>query len=426
MIQFYLQRPRSEDYQSLLFWLSTHNTSSTKAYDGERYLVEVKFVSVFNPVYFYQYLTMHHPHRSPNELRHPEEESTPKSKQFFSQAVALLPETWQSPDTITNQFEHEGHKEYFVRTIVAYFSSIHDVLYLWCIRVVTGDVSDLSAFSIDRLYPLSSHQRAILADNTGALTSRRDVQDNRTHHLTNNSDVICDAEVGEPISDHNINTFHVNVHPYHRKSSERKFYDYNKADWSRLNKLFEHIQWHCAFLSNDVNEVWSAWTDLFFTAVDECISKKKKKKNRRSPWISAEIIKLVRKKKRLYKKAKIRNNDESWSTYKKASNLLKKKCNKARWEYLDKLANDMHDKSVHKLSWNYVQSRRKGSNDLIVIKLHNGNVLTNEDDIAECMNEYLLPFLQPKTLIIFHHLIKLLKTRILVFYTVHLRLLARF
>lgn len=50
----------------------------------------------------------------------------PKSIQFFSQAVALLPETWQSPDTITNQFEHEGHKEYFVRTIVAYVSSLHD------------------------------------------------------------------------------------------------------------------------------------------------------------------------------------------------------------------------------------------------------------------------------------------------------------
>ena len=168
--QFYLQRPRSEEDQSLLFWLRTHNTSSTKpkAYDGDRYLVGVKFVSVFNPVYFYQYITMHHPHRSPNELRHPEEESMPKSIQFFSQAVALLPDTWQSPDTITNQFEHEGHKEYFVRTIVAYVSSLHDVLYLWRIRVVTGDVSDLSAFSIDRLYPLSSHQCAILADITGA------------------------------------------------------------------------------------------------------------------------------------------------------------------------------------------------------------------------------------------------------------------
>ena len=83
-----------------------------------------------------------------------------------------------------------------------------------------------------------------------------------------NSDVICDAEVGEPISDHNIITFKVNVHPYHRKSSERTFYDYNKADWSRLNDLFEHIPWHCAFLSNDVNEIRSAWTNLFFTDVD--------------------------------------------------------------------------------------------------------------------------------------------------------------
>ena len=35
-----------------------------------------------------------------------------------------------------------------------------------------------------------------------------------------------------------------------------------------------------------------------------------------------------------------------------------------------------------------MQSKRKGSNDLIVIKLDNGNVLTNKDDIAECMNEY--------------------------------------
>ena len=53
----------------------------------------VKNVSVFNPVYFYQYLTMHYPHRSPNELRHPEPDSMPKTIQFFSQEVALLPET---------------------------------------------------------------------------------------------------------------------------------------------------------------------------------------------------------------------------------------------------------------------------------------------------------------------------------------------
>ena len=175
-----------------------------------------------------------------------------------------------------------------------------------------------------------------------------------------------------------------------------------------------------------MNEVWSAWSDLFFTAVDECISKKRKKKNRRAPWISQEIIKLVGKKKRLYKRAKHSDNDELWSTYKKASNLLKKECNKARWEYLNNLANNLHDRSEHKLFWNYVQSRRKGSNVLIVIKLDNGNMLTNESDIAECMNETLHQFLQMKTSKIFHHLIKLSKIRTLVFCTVYLRMLTRF
>lgn len=46
-----------------------------------------------------------------------------------------------------------------------------------------------------------------------------------------------DVEVGEPISDHNIITFCVNVHPYLRKSSEKEFCDFNKAEWSRLNEL---------------------------------------------------------------------------------------------------------------------------------------------------------------------------------------------
>ena len=35
--------------------------------------------------------------------------------------------------------------------------------------------------------------------------------------------------------------------------------------------------------------------------------------------------------------------------YKKVNNLLKKKCNKARWEYLHELANDIYDNREHKL-----------------------------------------------------------------------------
>ena len=49
------------------------------------------------------------------------------------------------------QVKQEGHKEYFLDTIVAYIISLHDVLYLWRIRVVDGQVSDLLSISMDHL-----------------------------------------------------------------------------------------------------------------------------------------------------------------------------------------------------------------------------------------------------------------------------------
>lgn len=178
-----------------------------------------------------------------------------------------------------------------------------------------------------------------------------------------------------------------------------------------MNDLFRHIPWDCIYLCRDVNEIWSCWIDLFLATVDECISKTSKKKNPRALWISVEITKLACEKKRLYKRAKSQNCDELWAKYKKVNDLLKKVCNEAHWEYLNKLVINMHDKDEHKLFWNFVKSKRKVSNDLIVIKLDNGDTLTNEADIAESMIEYFASVLATENLEdfpSFEHVIKTL------------------
>ena len=94
----------------------------------------------------------------------------PETIKHFSQCVALTPQFWDTADTITSQFEHEGHKAYFINTIVSYVQSLHDILHLWRIRVVTNQVADLSSLSLQSLYPLSPHQSAILADITATLS----------------------------------------------------------------------------------------------------------------------------------------------------------------------------------------------------------------------------------------------------------------
>ena len=113
--------------------------------------------------------------------------------------------------------------------------------------------------------------------------------------LTNNIDLVADVEVGEPISEHNIISIRVNVNPYRNQSSKKGFYHFDKADWSDFNELFNNIPWDCAFISNDINDVWNSWVDLYNTAVDQCIPKKNKKKNSRAPKLQEKGSVYIRK-----------------------------------------------------------------------------------------------------------------------------------
>ena len=97
----------------------------------------------------------------------------PDTIKHFAQCIALTPQYWDTAETITAEFEHEGHKANFINTIVSYVQSLHDILYLWLIRVVTNQVGDLSSLSLESLYPLSPHQTAILADITAALSTHQ-------------------------------------------------------------------------------------------------------------------------------------------------------------------------------------------------------------------------------------------------------------
>ena len=171
----YLQRPRGEEDQTLLQWLRCHQTSGSKpkSYGEDRVLVGLKYFSVFNPIFFFQHLTMHYPHRLAHQLQHQHASTMPSSIVYFAQSAALTPDCWNSSDSITAFFEKEGHKDYFINTTVSYVHSLYDILHLWEIGVVSGDISDASGLSVERLYPLSPHQTAILRDITTALQARQ-------------------------------------------------------------------------------------------------------------------------------------------------------------------------------------------------------------------------------------------------------------
>lgn len=90
--QLYLRRPATKEEVPLLVWLHNHTTTrdKSKPLQDDKYLVSVKFVSVFNPVFFFQHFLVLHPHCHPQGLRHSEELSMLESVKFTFSALDFM------------------------------------------------------------------------------------------------------------------------------------------------------------------------------------------------------------------------------------------------------------------------------------------------------------------------------------------------
>lgn len=200
-------------------------------------------------------------------------------------------------------------------------------------------------------------------------------------------DIVENVSVGAPFSDHNSITFSILGSPYEKRDSQKLCYSYVKADWVKLRELLQRVPWHCAFLDDDIDSNWTAWSDLLFSSIDECIPKRKKLVRRHAPWLTNDLIKLCRRKKSLYRKAKRWGRDNDWFEYRALNNSLKKACNSARRQYVYNIAQDLKTNGNPKSFWSYVKAARKGTNDLVALKV-GSSTLTDDLDIAESMNSY--------------------------------------
>ena len=142
--------------------------------------------------------------------------------------------------------------------------------------------------------------------------------------LTTSPEFVRELAVGEPFSDHFCLTFFLFRSLPRPRKSKKLVYTYRKTDWEHLKSLFSHTPWHCAYFDENLDDNWQAWLDLFFAAVDQCIPKRRHNNKFNPPWISKELLKLCRKKKLLFRKAKRVNTDLLWMRYRTLNNSVKK------------------------------------------------------------------------------------------------------
>ena len=159
--------------------------------------------------------------------------------------------------------------------------------------------------------------------------------------IRNRNILVYDLKVSLPFSDHNLISMLLSRKSFPERKSQKLNYSFKKADWDHLRILLHYTPWHCAFIDTDTDRLWAAWSDLFLFAVDECIPRRTAKRNSNAPWISRYLIKLCRRKKVLYKRAKKTRALTHCDKYSKFNNYVKKECNSARRQFVNSLADEL-------------------------------------------------------------------------------------
>ena len=130
-----------------------------------------------------------------------------------------------------------------------------------------------------------------------------------------------------------------------------------------------------ALNENNVDDMWNGWKGLFMQAVQNNISSKKIKPRRNVPWITSEIRKLFRKRKRLRRKAKATQLPSDWNKYKQLRNETKSALNKSYWSHV----HDLIDSKNPKRFWSFIKTKTKSKSIPPVVKFQNERASTASD-----------------------------------------------
>ena len=177
--------------------------------------------------------------------------------------------------------------------------------------------------------------------------------------LTNHEALIGNVTTrpGSFDSDHIPVTFTITSSFNRLKNVSRKVYSYRKAHFNGLRTTLSCIPWDACFSANDVNSSVESFQDLLFEAVNQQVPQTKLRRHSRPPWIDNDVMKLVRKKKFLWKRLENNSDVDLFSRFKLLRMQTKKLISLKYSLYLKSLSE--HLKNNPKKFWSFHSLKSK-------------------------------------------------------------------
>ncbi|XP_048588419.1 uncharacterized protein LOC125572237 [Nematostella vectensis] len=209
--------------------------------------------------------------------------------------------------------------------------------------------------------------------------------------LTTNPDLISRTEVLNGMSDHSIVLSTVNLKTRTPKKKPRKVFFYKKADVYGLRAAVANAlapdwqEW-----DQPIETYWAFFKDTLSSIMDTYIPHKHLSGRWNVPWMTGEIRRAIRKKQRLYNRAKTTQRQSDWMKFKKLRAKVKEQLRESYHSYIANLLKPPEqDKkpSMGKRFWSFVKSRRRDTVGVAGLReTPDGNVITDSKTKAEILS----------------------------------------
>lgn len=193
------------------------------------------------------------------------------------------------------------------------------------------------------------------------------------------------ASVSTPgISDHSIVISDFCVNPFRTSKIKRKCFLFNKANWEGLRQAATEISNRVSSLyadGADVNTLWKTFKDCLMEASDKNIPSVHRSNNNRIPWMNGKLHRLMKRKKRIYRKAK---KSGQWANYRFVQKECKRTFRRAEWDYLNNVIQEGLSQNNSKPFWKYVKSKRQDNVGVAPLK-ENGSLCSDSKGKANIL-----------------------------------------
>ena len=176
--------------------------------------------------------------------------------------------------------------------------------------------------------------------------------------LTNRPSLVNTVSLLPGIADHDIICTDTYIKPKFKKSKKRLIHHFHKANWQEIKTEMKEACSKIVLNQKDVEGKWNDFKDLVNSIISSKVpSKMASNKKNTLPFLSKSDIKKIKKKHKLYKKAKQSGKEEDFLIYKKHKRATQKCIRASHWRHINTVLDESLKEGNSKPFWKYVKSK---------------------------------------------------------------------